>query len=58
VESGSLVKDGTGQLSLTQANTYSGGTQVDAGTVAVDANTALGLGAATFAKDTDLKFRY
>jgi hypothetical protein len=31
-----------------------GGTDVDAGTVAVDANTALGLGAATFAKDTEL----
>ncbi|MBK9185384.1 MAG: autotransporter-associated beta strand repeat-containing protein [Moraxellaceae bacterium] len=51
---GSLVKDGAGQLSLTQANTYSGSTQVDAGTVAVDANTALGLGAASFAKDTTL----
>jgi fibronectin-binding autotransporter adhesin len=53
---GKLVKDknATGTLTLTGANSYAGGTQVDAGTVAVDANTALGLGAASFAKDTTL----
>ncbi|HQV16387.1 MAG TPA: autotransporter-associated beta strand repeat-containing protein, partial [Denitromonas sp.] len=52
--SGSLVKDGAGQLNLTGANSYAGGTQVTAGKVALDANTALGTGAATFAKDTEL----
>ncbi|MCP5174047.1 MAG: autotransporter-associated beta strand repeat-containing protein [Moraxellaceae bacterium] len=52
--SGSLVKDGAGLLSLTGANSYAGGTQVNAGKVALDANTALGSGAATFAKDTEL----
>ncbi|MCP5176368.1 MAG: autotransporter-associated beta strand repeat-containing protein [Moraxellaceae bacterium] len=51
---GSLVKDGAGQLNLTGANSYAGGTQVNAGKVALDANTALGTGAATFAKDTEL----
>jgi fibronectin-binding autotransporter adhesin len=51
---GSLVKDGTGQLSLTQDNTYSGGTQVAAGKVALDANAALGTGKATFAQNTEL----
>ncbi|MBK9185385.1 MAG: autotransporter-associated beta strand repeat-containing protein [Moraxellaceae bacterium] len=51
---GSLVKEGTGLLSLTGANSYSGGTQVAAGKVALDANTALGAGSATFAKDTEL----
>ncbi|MFO1391536.1 MAG: autotransporter-associated beta strand repeat-containing protein [Agitococcus sp.] len=52
---GSLVKDGAGQLNLTGANSYAGGTQVNAGKVALDANTALGVGSATFAKDTELK---
>ncbi|MFO1391540.1 MAG: autotransporter-associated beta strand repeat-containing protein [Agitococcus sp.] len=52
--SGSLVKDGAGQLNLTGANSYAGGTQVNAGKVALDANSALGTGAATFAKDTEL----
>ncbi|MFO1391537.1 MAG: autotransporter-associated beta strand repeat-containing protein [Agitococcus sp.] len=51
---GSLVKDGAGQLNLTGANSYAGGTQVNAGKVALDANSALGTGAATFAKDTEL----
>ena len=51
---GSLVKDGTGQLSLTEDNTYSGGTQIAAGKVALDANAALGTGKATFAQNTEL----
>ncbi|MFO1391538.1 MAG: autotransporter-associated beta strand repeat-containing protein [Agitococcus sp.] len=51
---GSLVKDGAGQLNLAGANSYASGTQVNAGKVALDANTALGTGAATFAKDTEL----
>ena len=52
--SGQLVKTGTGTLELTQANSYSGGTAIKEGNVTLAANAALGTGAATFAKDTEL----
>ncbi|MBR1216634.1 autotransporter domain-containing protein [Bradyrhizobium sp. U87765 SZCCT0131] len=39
---GSLVKVGTGTLTLTGTNTYSGGTTVNAGTLAVAGNASLG----------------
>jgi fibronectin-binding autotransporter adhesin len=51
---GSLVKDGVGQLSLSQDNSYSGGTTVTEGKVAIDANAALGSGQASFANNTEL----
>jgi fibronectin-binding autotransporter adhesin len=54
---GSLVKDGTGQLSLTGANSYTGGTTINAGKVALGANTSLGIGKdskATFTNNTEL----
>ena len=42
---GMLVKAGTGDLTLSGVNTYSGGTQVTAGTLSVTNNDALGTGA-------------
>jgi autotransporter-associated beta strand protein len=42
--SGKLVKQGTGVLKLGGNNTWTGGAQVDAGTLEADSNTALGSG--------------
>ena len=39
---GSLTKAGTGTLTLTSSNSYSGGTTVNAGTLAINGDTALG----------------
>jgi mucin-19 len=44
--SGSLEKEGAGTLILTAANTYTGATTVDAGTLAITNAAALGAGAA------------
>lgn len=44
---GSLIKVGTGTLTLSGANTYSGGTTLDAGTIVVNNAQALGLGNVT-----------
>ena len=52
--SGSIIKDGIGQLRLNNDNSYAGGTVVNEGKVAIDANGALGTGKATFANNTDL----
>ena len=41
---GSLIKVGTGTLTLTGTNTYTGGTVVNAGTLTVNSAQALGLG--------------
>ncbi len=40
--SGSLIKEGTGTLTLSQSNTYSGGTFINHGTLVVNANGGLG----------------
>jgi autotransporter-associated beta strand protein len=40
--SGSLIKAGAGTLTLTGTNTYSGGTHINGGTLAVDTDFALG----------------
>jgi autotransporter-associated beta strand protein len=40
--SGALVKAGTGTLSLTGTNSYTGGTTVNAGTIAINSSTSLG----------------
>ena len=45
---GALIKVGTGTLTLTGTNTYSGGTSFDEGTVAVISDSNLGTGALTF----------
>ncbi|WP_245237669.1 acid phosphatase [Paenibacillus ihuae] len=42
--SGKLTKEGTGTLTLTGSNTYSGGTEVSAGTLEGDSATAFGSG--------------
>jgi fibronectin-binding autotransporter adhesin len=52
---GSLTKIGAGTLTLTGNNSYSGGTALNAGTLAVGSNTALGTGALTFANGTTLQ---
>ncbi len=44
---GALAKTGSGTLTLDNANTYSGGTTLAAGTILVGHNTALGSGAVT-----------
>jgi autotransporter-associated beta strand protein len=45
----SIVKTGSGTQSLSGANTYSGGTSINNGTLAVPADTTLGTGAVTIA---------
>src|SRR6185503_9255213 len=39
---GTLVKDGSGTLTLSFANTYTGSTTINAGTVVIDADNRLG----------------
>jgi autotransporter-associated beta strand protein len=51
---GMLVKAGTGDLTLSDANTYSGGTRVAAGTLSVANNDALGTGAVMLDPNTTL----
>jgi fibronectin-binding autotransporter adhesin len=53
--SGSLTKIGAGTLTLTAANTYSGGTSLNAGTLAIGNNAALGTGGVTLAGGTVLQ---
>jgi YVTN family beta-propeller protein/autotransporter-associated beta strand protein len=52
---GGLTKIGAGTLTLTGNNSYQGGTALNAGTLAVGSNTALGTGALTFADGTTLQ---
>ena len=47
VSNGGINKSGAGTLRLTNANAYSGGTTLTAGTLAVGGNTALGTGTVT-----------
>jgi autotransporter-associated beta strand protein len=51
----SLTKVGSGALTLTGTNTYSGATTVSAGTMGVYNNSALGTGTATWANNTSLE---
>jgi autotransporter-associated beta strand protein len=53
---GLLTKSGAGNLILTAANTYTGGTAISAGTVTVGNDTALGTGDVTMAAGTTLGF--
>ncbi len=53
---GKLRKIGTGTLTLTSANSYAGGTFVDAGMLATDVTGALGGGAASVASGATLQF--
>ena len=56
VTGGSLVKSGTGTLTLTGADTYTGGTQLNGGTLIVGNNSALGTGTLAMAAGTTLEF--
>ena len=46
---GALVKSGSGSITLSGSNSYSGGTKMNAGTIFVGHNSALGSGTLTFA---------
>lgn len=48
ISAGSLTKSGNGILTITNANSYSGGTNISAGRVRVGNNSALGTGTITF----------
>jgi autotransporter-associated beta strand protein len=48
---GSIIKDGTGTLTLADANAFSGGTTLEAGTLELAAPGAAGSGTITFAAD-------
>src|SRR5262245_11764096 len=52
---GSLVKEGEGTLTLSGNNSYTGGTLVNEGTLAVGSSTALGTGTLTVADGTTLQ---
>jgi outer membrane autotransporter protein len=51
----SLTKTGAGGLTLSGSNTYTGGTNLSAGTIAVGSNTALGTGSLAMADGTTLQ---
>ncbi len=52
---GAFQQNGTGTTILTANNTYTGGTALNAGTLAVGSNTALGTGALAFASGATLQ---
>lgn len=56
VGSGALFKSGGGTLTLTGASTYSGGTTIQAGKIAVESDTALGRGAVSIQDGGVLEF--
>lgn len=53
---GALSKVGAGALTLSGNNTYSGGTQLNAGTIIAGSNTALGTGLLSFNAASTLQF--
>jgi autotransporter-associated beta strand protein len=53
---GSLIKVGTGTLTLSGANTYTGGTSLNSGSLVVGNNSALGTGTLSMAAGTTLSF--
>ncbi len=53
--SGGLVKEGEGTLTLSGNNSYTGGTLLNEGTLAVGSNTALGTGTLFLAEETTLQ---
>ncbi|RIV80623.1 hypothetical protein D2V17_19090, partial [Aurantiacibacter xanthus] len=55
--SGSLTKSGAGSLTLTGANTYTGGTSLDAGSLSLGNADALGTGALAAADGTSLTYQ-
>jgi autotransporter-associated beta strand protein len=54
IASGSISKSGTGSLTLRTANTYSGGTALNAGTLNINNASAIGTGTLTIAAGTTI----
>ena len=54
IASGSVSKSGTGSLTLNTANTYSGGTTLNAGTLNINNASAIGTGSLTIAAGTTI----
>jgi autotransporter-associated beta strand protein len=54
ITSGTLIKEGTGSVTISTANTYSGGTTLNAGTLNVNNASAIGTGALTIAAGTTI----
>lgn len=52
---GKLIKNGSFTQTLGGNNTYSGGTDINAGRIAIDNNSALGTGAVTFSNNAGLE---
>ena len=50
---GSLTKDGSGSVTLDGANTYSGGTNINASKANISQNASLGAGQETFETGTE-----
>ena len=53
---GNLIKSAAGQLTLTAANSYAGGTSLNAGGIRVENDQALGTGAVYFQQDARLEY--
>jgi autotransporter-associated beta strand protein len=54
ITAGTLVKNGTGSVTISTANTYSGGTTLNAGTLNVNNASAIGTGSLTIAAGTTI----
>jgi autotransporter-associated beta strand protein len=54
ITAGTLIKNGTGSVTISTANTYSGGTTLNAGTLNVNNASAIGTGSLTIAAGTTI----
>ncbi len=55
ISGGAITKTGAGTLTLDNANTYTGGTNLNAGTIVITTNTSLGAGSVAMADGTTLR---